>query len=419
MTVDDLYYAAVDKDPEELRQMLAGGGAALLKEKIDGDPDEDGCVSQFTVVFSILCAMRGKVRYDILDVLVEAGVNFRECVCLKQDSTKTERPMLEYAISIWEDPKLVEYMLKNGAYPNAVRIDTDSLGRKSKTTMVWYGLNYGEGTQMLELLLKYGADPEKCCELYDEELGVYQYLPPLYYSVVENKNLNQSVCLMRYGASPQCGIDTGVGLMHNTNFKKYLSIYFPGLNQHLVKAFELAQAQPAPQLAVKQQPEQAPMPAQSLQETLQKGPEGHKLNAGSRVKSLKRCYGKMTAYAFINFGLIGIAFVLAAMFAKEGSFLLLGLPCLLVAAAIASSVQKKAKSRGQDGVLLQLVGDGMLLFLRLLLMMTIILIPLVKGICSNVQWEERKTTSGATVRVKKNGDGTYEDIDGNRYEDRG
>jgi len=49
--------------------------------------------------------------------------------------------------------------------------------------------------------------------------------------------------------------------------------------------------------------------------------------------------------------------------------------------------------------------------------MTVVLIPLVSSITSHIEWEDRRTTSGQSVRVKKIGNGRYEDAMGNRYSD--
>lgn len=416
MTVDDIFDAAVANDTDQLKQLLDNEGEELLSELITTDEDESGCISQFTVLFSILAETASNINYEILDILIEHGASFNKGVTLKQNGCTTYRPLLEFAVSVWENPVLTEYMLNNGALPNAAHTETDHYGRTSKTIILWYALNADKSAQLLELLLKYGANPEKCCEIYIDDLGVWQYLPPLYYSMVENSDFGQTVCLLRYGASPQCGIDLGVGFQHNTNFKKYLAINHPNLSSTLVQAFEMAQKMGTPERCTPLNPSAAPV----IHDT-----QPHHLNAGSRVTSMKRCYGKFTAYLFGNFSILGLAFCLIGPLVwyqqdpeVVPGLLCIGVPCALIASMIYSSVKRKARKRGQDGVMLQFIGDSILMFAKALLLMTIILIPLAKAIGSNIQWEERKTASGGTVMVKKTGDGTYMDAHGRQYSEQ-
>lgn len=409
MTVDDIYNAAIAGDTVQLRQLLNDGGSALLSEIIVSE--DNGIVSKFTVLFSILAETQQAVNYEVLDILAEYGASFAQTVELDQDGWKKSRPLLEFAVSVWENVELTEYMLQKDANVNAVNSQT-AHGITNKTTMIWYALKAQKSGQLLEVLLNHGADPEKCCEVYVEDLRTYQYLPPLYYSLVENGDYQNTVRLMRYGASPQCGIDVGVGFMHNTNFKNYISLNHPNLSSLLVQAFNAAQNAPAPNVVRNTSPTQQ---AECDRQT-------YHLNAGSRVTSMKRCYGKFTAFFFANFALWALGFciigpIVAASQNLEGSgvLLIVGIPCLLIAAAIFNSVKRKAAKRGQDGVMGQFVADSVLIFVKVLFMMTIVLIPLVKLMGSNIEWENRKTKDGLSVTVRKTGDGTYEDVTGQTY----
>lgn len=411
MTVDDIYNAAVAGDTYQLRQLLDDGGSAILTEVIDCEETDYTC--QFNVVFSILAQTQDNIDYEVLDILTEYGASFNDKVEVRQnDGIIKRRPMLEYALSVWENPQLTEYMLQKGALPNAVNKQTDARGRTTSTSMIWYALNAKKNAQLLELLLSYGADPEQCCRVYVEEWGVYQYLPPLYYSLVENGDYQNTVRLIRYGASPQCGIDVGVGFQHNTNFKKYLTLNHPNLSSLLVQAFNAAQKDPAPRVVHSRPP---------TQPAYEEPQPGH-LNAGSKVTSMKRCYNKLTAYSFANFSILALGFCVIGPMVMAGEnadaipgLMMIGLPCLLLAAAMFSSVKRKAQKRGQDGVMGQFVVDSILVFVRVFLMMTVILVPFAKAIGSNIEWEDRKTTDGRSVTVKRTGDGTYEDTSGQIY----
>lgn len=50
--------------------------------------------------------------------------------------------------------------------------------------------------------------------------------------------------------------------------------------------------------------------------------------------------------------------------------------------------------------------------------MMIVFIPLALAIGRNIEWEEKTTESGRTVRVHKTSDGVYEDAEGNVCEER-
>ena len=423
MTADDIYNAAVTGDREQLLELLAQEEAKALLNEVSAVEVEDaeGMVIEFALAFSILYDTRGAVPYDMLDILADAGMSFEKTVVLKQNGETKSRPLLEYAISVWEDPQLVEYLLKKGVSPDTVHKATGVHGKTSTTTMLWYALNCGKAMQMLELLLKYGADPDKCCQIYDEEEWVYQYLPPLYYALVKNRDLEQTVCLIRYGASVQCGIDIGTGFMHKTNFRRYVSLYQSDLSNTLDSAFAIAQADPPPEKFVQAKTGEAVSNRTMMAQAPNDAP-GRKCNGGSNVISSQRCYSKGTAYAFANFGFMGLGFgILGPMLLAKRQpdtvtgLLMFGLPCLLIAASIWMSVRKKAKKRGLEGVMPRFLADSILLFGKILLCMSIILIPLVIAIANGSPWETRQTADGRTVRVRKTGDGCYVDPDGRQY----
>lgn len=139
----------------------------------------------------------------------------------------------------------------------------------------------------------------------------------------------------------------------------------------------------------------------------------------------RRCYGKFSAYLFGNFGILTLAFMIIAPLCFMGSdkematiFFCIGLPCFAICALIWWRVSKKAAPYGARNVMPLFVLDSLLMFVRLMLIMLIFTIPLVKLIGSNIQWEQRTTTTGRTVVVKKTGEDEYEDASGNRYSGR-
>jgi len=420
---DDIHNAAVSGNVEQLKQLLIENPKSL-NETFDADKTAEGVSIKYTVVFPIIDHMAGNVKYDILDVLAENGLSFNIPVSLVDaNGVTTKRPLLEYAIWIWKDLKLTQYMLEHGADPNACNVKD-----KNYTTLLWYAIMKASGTEMLETLLKYGADPELCCKVWSEDNAVYQYLPPLFYALVEKGDMQQTICLIQYGASPQCGIDVGTGFQHNTNFRNYLKLCYPQLSSSLVQAFDKAQKLPVPDVVQKKQqkkPEKQSMESvtQVVKSNDAQQIRSHTLNAGSHVTSLKRCYTKGSAYLFGNFGILAVAFCVLApiIFLKKqeselamGCFIV-GIPCALIAFGVWSRVKKQAAHSGQVQVMGQFVIDSILLFGKILLIMTIVLIPLAKSICSNVQWADRITNEGLRVMVKKTGDGEYEDTSGKKY----
>ena len=139
----------------------------------------------------------------------------------------------------------------------------------------------------------------------------------------------------------------------------------------------------------------------------------------------RRCYGKFSAYLFGNFGILTLAFMIIAPLCFMGSdkemaqiFFFLGLPCLAICALIWWRVSKKANPYGARNVMPLFVLDSLLMFVRFMLIMLDFTIPLVKLIGSNIQWEQRTTSSGRTVTVKRTGEDEYEDVHGNRYSGR-
>ena len=103
----------------------------------------------------------------------------------------------------------------------------------------------------------------------------------------------------------------------------------------------------------------------------------------------------------------------------KGGFFFIGLLCAGLCALLWLGVSRKAKARNmsQGSVFGMFVLDSFLMFLKMLLCMTVVLIPLVGSITSHIEWEERTTTSGRRVNVKKTGEGEYEDAMGRRYTD--
>ena len=74
------------------------------------------------------------------------------------------------------------------------------------------------------------------------------------------------------------------------------------------------------------------------------------------------------------------------------------------------------KKRGQSCFFGEFITDSLLMFGKVMLCMTIILIPLVIKIgSSSGEWSYRKTTDGREIYVQKIGEGEYRDPTGQKY----
>ena len=154
--------------------------------------------------------------------------------------------------------------------------------------------------------------------------------------------------------------------------------------------------------------------------------------ADSQNRIIKRPYGFISGYLFANFGIMGVAGVLVAILLySEGTMsaanrdkafvgLVIGIPCLIIAALLMLYVSRKAKRSGYGDVAGEFIAYSILLFAKVLAVLSIVLIiPLFKFIFS--PWEEMVVTDSfggrKKVALRSIGSGRYEDASGNVYEE--
>lgn len=417
MTIDDIYYAARDGNLPLLSSQLEEGSVDL-NAMLEGGM-QNGYDVTLPMLFTLLEYMSvNDLNRPVLDLLVAHGIDLNARVVLKNDQTVTRVPLLTYPIQIWHNEEIVAYLLEKGANPGAVKeILNRSNGHVSTSPMAYFAISAPHGERVLELLLEHGADPNQYADVYDER-GFYQYLPLIYYATVEQQSLNKCTLLFRYGASPQVMLDLGKGPVRKPNFQQYLRMTYPNLTGLMNRAFEQAQAAGAVRrTAVVQQ-----APADMLTPHDQQREQGRPKSIAPKVTSLRRCYGKFSAYLFGNFGVLALALMIIAPLIYLGSdpemagiWFVMGLFPAAIALLVWLYVQGKAKRAGQSGVMGQFILDSLLMFAKVLLMMCIVFIPLAMAIGSNIQWEDRTTTGGSAVRVRSVGNGEYEDAGGKRY----
>lgn len=156
----------------------------------------------------------------------------------------------------------------------------------------------------------------------------------------------------------------------------------------------------------------------------------HHMNQATSAVQRPRFYGKFRAYLFCNFGVIAIvclALTLMFLFSDDPGHLetaagmaVITLFPALITWLIWKSVAKKVKPEERRLVFFGFFATGILVFGKLLLILTIILIPLAMRITGDTFYEYRYVSSGThagsyvLMRCKLNGQ--YEDIYGNVYE---
>ncbi len=439
MTRDDVYFAAVEGDIKQLDAIL-NQEPQLLNEVFSVELD-DGAVFYASNVFSILVKMHENgINPKVLDCMYRHGADFNLCLRRVESSGEVRQPLLQYPVGEWNDYDIAAYLLEHGADPNAVNTDTVNTVLPTKTNMLWYAINRNDSPVMTELLLSYGADPNGCCEVYINSKGVYQLLPPLYYSVVECASPDITATLLRFGALPLGEIDLGSGYAHRNSVYEYIRTTHPDKLPVMEAGIEAARNSSAPQI-------RNGMPSSgggtgnyaqtttSAQTAIQKAMNGERSsermyrtapkNSDRLNISQKKCYSKFTAYLFANFFIIGLGFgVIGPLTAIKndpklaGSFFLLGIPAVLLDVLIAVSVNRRAKKRGQYHIMGEFFFDSAKVFLCVLMCMTIFLIPFVVSVIRSDSWETKHTTDGREVTVRSKGGGEYEDALGNRYRDR-
>ena len=134
----------------------------------------------------------------------------------------------------------------------------------------------------------------------------------------------------------------------------------------------------------------------------------------------KKLYGAFRAYCFMNFACIALVCIIMTfmMFGEDAAA---GMGCLVVTIGMVGlcwliwlPVAKKVDKADRLKVFGWFVVYSLLVFAKVLLCCTVILIPLVKAITA-APYEMRTDSLGRDVYVRSIGNGEYEDSLGNRY----
>ncbi len=473
MLIDEIYSAAIQGDYSLLNTLLSRR-QANLNQMYDAGVSES-VRTRFPLLFSVLNAMRrSRIDERTLALLVQYGADINGFVLMECAGAAAQIPFLAYAMLEWNSPEMTQCLLSIGADPCSARTVIYPDGRQSASPMLCLALSHPDAV-FAELLLRAGADPNQHADVYVQRGGYTQQLPPLYYALIQQQSQQKCQLLCAYGASAHFPIVLSERAADSVPFKRYVQVVYPQLMPMLDAACDqqtraAAPTQPAAPSGEHDSDDRydagdsageyeeykdrrlddedsgdffdEELPdektsgfslsnlASSLKNRLpakKDKPSKKKADQYPPVQydPNRRCYGKFTAYLFGNFSLLTLAFMIIAPLCfmstdKEMAqiFFFIGLPCFAICALLWLRVMKKAKRYGQSNVMVRFVLDSMLMFVRFMLTILVVTIPLVKAIGSDIKWEQRTTKTGRTVVAKKTGEDEYEDVSGKRYTTR-
>ena len=359
-------------------------------------------------------------------MLKEYNADFNQTVDVLYSTGKSSRPLLYYPVAIWGNLELTRCLLELGANPDGEVCENVNGGvQYSYLTMLYYALVENEGARIANALLSFGADPNKHCRPFLAGEGVSQLIPPLVYSIVDCNSMEKTMLLMVYGAKTSVPVDLGKGFKRRNSLAGYINYGFsdkvPMMNACANKVARMKKPEVTkvyqPPAAVKQ----SDMPTAAIERAV----SPRKTTPSERQAELiaKKCYNKFTAYLFMNFAILGLGFGIIGpviMAQKEPAaalgLLCFGIPCIALAVLIGVLVYMKGKKRGQISFFGEFIMDSFMIWIKVFMIMTLILIPFALMIGKGAgDWQYRKTTDGREVYVKTTGDGAYEDAYGTTY----
>ena len=245
MNIDDIYNAAVRGDKELLTSLLQ------TKEVDINAPIDCGVSNGFhttvPLLFSILSTMKGSEKgflYDVLDILVAHGINLNSTVELKSDAVTHLSPMMVYAISEWKSPELVQYLLRKGMNPNIEKVEKYADGHYERYSLLYFSIVKWTGCKLMQTVLQYGADPNHLIQTYSHHYACCQLLPPLFYALTQQKDLEKTALLISYGANINGKIDVNCAAYREFRFQSYINMHYMAYSDMLQRAYTLGMRNP-------------------------------------------------------------------------------------------------------------------------------------------------------------------------------
>ena len=240
MTIDDIYYAAVNGEKRRLIELLENNKVTKqvdINEMIDGGVN-NGVHSSFTVLFSVLYQMQQNgFNREIMDVLVEYGIDLNTRVKVSSDAFVRQIPLMVYFIREWNQPEMLKYFLEKGANPDIAQNESYVGSHTESYPATYFAIMFNESLQMLNLLLEYGADPNRWVFAYNYEEAVSQRLPLMFYALVKMQNKEKCIALFNYGAYLDTETITGDKWNNKWKFNKYISGVYPQYTRMLDDAY--------------------------------------------------------------------------------------------------------------------------------------------------------------------------------------
>lgn len=237
MDIDDIYFAAINGEKEELIRLLEAD-EININEMMDCGVN-DGIHTKAPALFSILTTMHGSGRfnYEILEILVRYGVNLNGYVEVSNDAFTRRIPILCYAVRDWQSPDLIRYFMQRGAYPDARQIETYADGHTEEYPLLYFAIQFWNDCELLQILLHHGAQPNNYVVAYNYEQACRQTLPLLFYALIGQQNLAKCAWLFRYGADLNYPVNAGYGLVQQYKFRNYISMVYPRFSDMLYTAY--------------------------------------------------------------------------------------------------------------------------------------------------------------------------------------
>ena len=253
MTVDDIYFAAINEEKEKLISLLE---AREININVMLDCGiTNGQHLKVPLLYSILNSVKAKgYNYEILDILIQYGVDLDAKITLSNEVFTKHIPLLAYVICDFKSFELTQYLLSKGANPNATRNDEYSDNHKEVYPLLYFALTKWETTSMAELLLKYGANSSAVVETYNQHVACSQWFPISFYAIninkvnenfdvfwVDKESYSKLLLCFNYGAKIDHLLYTGKGYL---NFNEYIQQNYAQFYNTLMSAYNARNMQP-------------------------------------------------------------------------------------------------------------------------------------------------------------------------------
>lgn len=239
MSIDDIYFAAINNDKEKLISLLEADEVDI-NELLDCGVN-NGVRIKAPLLYSILSAMfqnHQSFNFEILDILIKYDININGFVSVSNDAFTRNIPILCYAIRDWKSFALVNFFMQRGANPNIKQYEAYSDGHNESYPLAYFAIMFWDDYRLLEIILGHGGDPDGCALVYNHEQACLQYLPHIYHALVACNSPEKCICLSRFGMNPNIETVIGFGLIPKLSFKRYITMVHNHLSGMLNSTYQ-------------------------------------------------------------------------------------------------------------------------------------------------------------------------------------